>query len=388
MTIQSGEIKKKLACLESYIISEAYKGYDPFDGLMAPIFKLPLLKNNKIIRFVFQQVFKRIPINIRPLFGIKKGLNPVTLGLTIQAYTFLIQINKEKEKFYHDQIDFCLKKLLEIKSKNYSGACWGYDFDWEARYTKIPAYTPTIVATGIITNSLFEFYKHSNNIIAKELIISAAQFAISDLNRTYEKDLFCFSYSPNDKQIVFNASIKGARLLTQAYTLTNDTKYIDEAERIVKFIINNQNENGSWPYSKGDARSWVDNFHTAYILDALDDFINLSGKKEYRENLRKGIGYYLHNLFTREGYPKYYNNSFYPIDSTEVAQSILTLSNFNYLDKASLVVDFAIKNLYSNKGYFYYQKYKRITNKNSYMRWSNAWMFVAFSKLLFELNKN
>jgi len=228
------QVKSVLNKLESYIVSESYRGYDPFDGLMSPIFKLPILRSNKLIRFGFQQVFRRIHFNIRPLFGIKKGINPVTLGLSIQAYTYLIQIKKEKEKFYYDQIDFCLYKLFDLKSKGYSGACWGYDFDWKARYTKIPAYTPTIVATGIISNSLFEYHKYSNDIRAKELIISAAQFALKDLNRIYEGDLFCFSYSPNDKQIVFNASMKGARLLTQAYTLTSDKKYIEEAERIVK----------------------------------------------------------------------------------------------------------------------------------------------------------
>ncbi len=374
--------------LGNYIISESYGGYDPFDGLMSPIFILTFLKNNKIIRFGFQQVFRRIPINIRPLLGIKKGLNPVTLGLAVQAYSYLIQMYEVKKNFYQKQIDYCLTKLEVFKSKSYSGACWGYDFDWEGRYANIPAHSPTVVATGIISNSLFEYHKYSNDIRAKELIVSAAQFVLNDLNRTYEGDSFCLSYSPNDKQLVFNASMKGARLLSQVYSLTNDTKYVNEAERIIRFVINNQNKDGSWYYSKGDARSWVDNFHTAYILDALDEFVNLSGKNEYDGYLKKGKEFYLQNLFTEKGYPKYYSNSFYPIDSTEVAQSILTLTKFNNIDKANLVAEFAFRELYSNNGYFYYQKHKSYTNKISYMRWSNAWMFAALSKLIFELNKN
>jgi hypothetical protein len=386
MTGQIEELRDCLYKLESYIVSESYKGYDPFDGLMSPLFRLPLLRNNKLTRFVFQQVFRRIPINIRPLLGIQKGLNPVTLGLTIQAYTFLIQLNKEKEKFYNKQIDSCINNLIELKSRNYSGACWGYDFDWEGRYAKIPAYYPTIVATGIIANSLFEYYRYSNDIRAKELIISAAQFTLNDLNRNNEGNQLSLSYSPNDNQIVFNASMKGARLLSQAYNLTNDVKFIEVAESIVKYVVDNQNKDGSWPYSKGDARNWVDNFHTAYILDALNEFINLSGKNEYRVYLERGKKFYIENLFTVEGYPKYYKNSFYPIDSTEVAQSILTLANFKYLDKANIVLKFAIKELYSGKGYFYYQKHKSYINTISFMRWTNAWMLVALSKLLFDLN--
>lgn len=384
------KVKSILNELENYIISESYKGYDPFDGLMSPIFKLPILKSNKLMRFGFQQLFRRIPFNLRVLFAIDKGTNPVTLGLAVQAFTYLKQVFEEKESFYQQQIEYCLDKLIELKPKNYSGACWGYDFDWQGRYANITAYTPTIVATGIITNGLFEYYKTTNDKKAKELIISAARFVLNDLNKTYENDTYCVSYSPNDKQMVFNASIKGARLLAQAYTITNNIKYLDEAELIVKFIANNQNSDGSWYYSKGDARKWVDNFHTAYVLDSLREFINLSGYNKYNECLNNGIEFYTNNLFTEEGYPKYYSNSLYPIDATETAQTILTITKFNYIEKAAVVVDFAINNLYSNKGYFYYQKHKRFTNKISFMRWSNAYMLAALSFFLMksELKEN
>ena len=39
-------------------------------------------------------------------------------------------------------------------SPGWSHPCWGYPFDWETRYGPIPANTPTIVATGIVTNAL------------------------------------------------------------------------------------------------------------------------------------------------------------------------------------------------------------------------------------------
>ena len=41
-----------------------------------------------------------------------------------------------------------------------------------------------------------------------------------DLYRTYVNDSFCFSYSPFDKQQVYNASAKGIRLLAQVYSVT------------------------------------------------------------------------------------------------------------------------------------------------------------------------
>ena len=42
----------------------------------------------------------------------------------------------------------------------------------------------------------------------------------------------------------------------------------------------------------------------------------------------------------------------------------------------------AIRHMQDPSGYFYYQKHRFYTNKISYMRWSNAFMFNALSLYL------
>jgi hypothetical protein len=84
--------------------------------------------------------------------------------------------------------------------------------------------------------------------------------------------------------------------------------------------------------------------------------------------------------------PKYYDKSLYPIDATAVAQSILTLTRFRKMDLATRVVNWTLKNMQDESGYIYYQRTKRGVNKIPYMRWSNAWMFMAIS--FFWLNQN
>ena len=100
--------------------------------------------------------------------------------------------------------------MENFKSKGFQGYCWGYDFDWESRFSKINAFQPTVVATGIITNALFVCYEKTKISKAKSLLIDSTGFIINDLNRTYDNDNnICFSYSPNDNQQVLNASMKG-----------------------------------------------------------------------------------------------------------------------------------------------------------------------------------
>ena len=205
--------------LKSYIEKNNYKGFDPYDGLKSPLFNISFLHSNKLIRFGLQQIVKRSPFNLRKLLFIPKGYNPVTLGLAIQSYSYLYHTDTENRDEYLCKINLLFDELEKLVPSGFSGACWGYDFDWEAYYIKIPAYQPTVVATGIICNALFIAHQITNHKRAKELIISASNFVINDLNRTTINNDVCFSYSPFDRQQVLNASMKGVRILAQAYYL-------------------------------------------------------------------------------------------------------------------------------------------------------------------------
>jgi hypothetical protein len=371
--------------LEKYIQEENYKGFDPYDALSSPVFKLPLLRNNKLLRFTTQQAVKRSRINLRSLLFIPKGYNPVTLGLVLQGYCYLIQNSEfriQNSKLF-EKIEFLVDELERLQSNGFAGACWGYDFDWEARYAKIPAYQPTVVATGIITNALYYCYQNTGNEKAKELVISAANFVLKDLNRTKSTgNSFCFSYSPFDSQVVYNASMKASRLLAQAYSLTKNTALLEISKHSVEFVVKMQNKDGSWFYSLKENGRWIDNYHTGYVMDCLDEFITLTGDTTFTENLNHGIDFYVNNLFENNKVPKFYNNKKYPIDCTAAGQAILTLTRFGYYELAKNVTEYMIDTMQDKKGYFYFRNYGKRTDKTSFMRWSNAWMYVGLSYLL------
>ena len=50
------DIQNSVLSLLDYIEYEKYKGYDPYDALKSKIFNLPVLKQNKSIRFAAQQL--------------------------------------------------------------------------------------------------------------------------------------------------------------------------------------------------------------------------------------------------------------------------------------------------------------------------------------------
>ena len=129
---------------------------------------------------------------------------------------------------------------------------------------------------------------------------------------------------------------------------------------------------------------WVDNFHTGYNLECISDFIKFSRDNDvYIYNLDKGFKYYINTFFTEEGIPKYYNNSAYPIDVHAPAQMVITLTKLGKFQEHKAIMDkvlsWTIKNMQSEKGFFYYQVNNFFSSKIPYMRWAQAWMFYALS---------
>jgi hypothetical protein len=367
--------------LKTYIEANNYRGYDPYDALKSPFFKLPILRSNKLLRFGAQQTVKRLPFSIRPLLFVPKGYNPVTLGLCIQAYVYLYQTEFQNKEEYLQKIDLLIEELETLIPSGFSGACWGYDFDWEARHAKIRAYQPTIVATGIITNALFIATQITGHKKAAQLILSAANFVIKDLKRTHKENTFCFSYSPFDQQQVFNASMKGSRLLAQAYSLNGNIVHKKLAKQSVEFVISHQKKDGSWGYSLANTGGWTDNYHTGYVLDCLDEFQKLTSDFQWKENLEKGYMFYFHNFIEENGQPKFYHNKAYPADCTSAAQTILTTIRFGDKEIAKKTATWMITNMQKKSGSFKFRKFKHSTNTTSFMRWSDAWMFVALSNI-------
>jgi hypothetical protein len=167
--------------------------------------------------------------------------------------------------------------------------------------------------------------------------------------------------------------------------------YLQEARKSVSWVCKHQNEDGSWPYSPLPFHRWIDNFHTGYNIECISEYQKYSGDTSFEINIKSGLDYYIRTFFLPGGMPKYYNNSIYPVDIHATAQLIITLFRLGRMDEYNNIIrrvlSWTIENMQSPKGFFYFQKYSRYTIKIPYIRWSQAWMFFAFT-LYFIQHKN
>jgi rhamnogalacturonyl hydrolase YesR len=377
--------------LKTYCEAENYKGWDPYDGLNSAIFQATPLRHWDIARLALIQLCKRSPVNLRPLLMVPKQHNAKGIGLFLNGYCNLHKLATRGDTRFgtpdqlRARIDEVATLLLSLQSAGYSGACWGYNFDWQARRLFFfPAHTPTVVATSFCATALFAAHEATGTQRYLEAALSSGQFVLRDLNRRPCEGGFLLSYSPKkENDSVYNAALLGAKLLSHCYHHTADPVFRDTARQIVSAVCAGQAADGSWIYGLLPAQSWIDSFHTGYNLDGISHYMRLCKDESFSTNLESGLDYYINNFFLADGTPKYYHDRTYPIDIHCPGQLLVTAHTLDRWTSMSelchKVLDWTIRHMQDEQGYFYYQLKQGISSRISYMRWSNAFMFNALT---------
>ena len=368
--------------LLGYCKSENWEGYDPFDGLNSCMFQsLPILKNSNIARIIFLQLNKKSPVNFRRILGVPRGRNPKGLGLFLWSYAELFRLTGNSE--YLEKIDFFLDLLERLKSKGYSGNCWGYNFDWQSRAFFLPKFTPTIVNSSFVGHALLDTYQFTAKERALEMALPISRFILSDLNRDEDSRKICFSYSPLDNVFVHNANLLGGSLLIRLHRFIQDEELKKVALASLAYSMSYQREDGSWYYAETDYQRWIDSFHTGFNLQGVLYFLEEGFGLEYEAAFNKGVKFYAENFFHGDGAPKYHNDRTYPLDIHSAAQALVFFSRIKgYEDLEQKIMRWMLENMQDKRGFFYYQKNRFYTNKIPYMRWSEAWALHALTDYL------
>ena len=376
-------LRDSLRKLERWVQRADWKAYDTFDGLSSPLAPF-LTVGNPLLKQVWQQGVRRFPVNLRPLLGIKPGMSTKGMGFFAQGYLRLFQAHGEA--VFLVKMKYCLDWLMKSRSAGFRDHCWGNHFEYQSRGGNISKGTPTIVWTGLIGHAFLDAYDELKDEQYLDVARSACEFIVNELGWMEFQEGICLQYYPKANIVVHNSSMIGASLLARVDALMNTRKYTDIARRAVAFTVYHQTGKGAWYYGVGDKWAWVDSFHTAYVLEALDTFMRHSGCEEFRKSLETGYKFFVETFFEADGTPRYYDQKTLPIDIQCASQAIQTLVSLRDLHPDSIeiakrVAAWTIANMQDETGYFYYRKYPLVTNKTATLHWGQATMFAAMAAL-------
>jgi polysaccharide biosynthesis protein VpsJ len=379
------EVHESMCKLVEWLERNDYRGYDTFDGLNARFLR-PLTFNSKFLRTVLQQGVRRFPINLRPILGIAPSRS--TKGMGFLARGFLRLHDVTGDSTWREKAERALAWLIENKSPGYSGACWGNHFDYQARGDfYLPKGVPTVVWTSLIGHAFLDAHARCPQNGFLEVAASACEHILHDVNASAERDAVCICYTPIHASLVHNANTLAASLLARTYSYDRNESYRVLAEKAMRYTARCQRPEGSWYYGEAPYRHWIDNFHTAYVLDSFKHYIESTGDERFEQNLTSGYQYWKNTFFLGDGTPKYYHHKTRPIDIQCCSQAIDTFVFFHDRDPespalAAKVANWTIGHMQDRSGYFYYRRYSRgLVNKTPTLHWGQATMLCALAGL-------
>ncbi|HJU56708.1 MAG TPA: hypothetical protein VJ715_19135, partial [Pyrinomonadaceae bacterium] len=366
--MSTSELERAYRSLAEWCRERDYMGHDPFDALNSRLFQATPLKRSRTARLVWTQLFKRSPVSFRKLALVPAEEN--AKGTALFALAALADFRRTRTKEAERHARALVGRLQCARIEGFSGAAWGYNFDWQGRAFFAPTGTPTVVPTAFAARAYTEAARDLQDDAYLRTARSACDFILNDLPRSHETEReVCWSYSPVDRTRVFNASLLAAETLASVGSLTGEIELCQWAARGARYVAGRQRADGSWAYGAADFQSWADNFHTAFVLTSLARIratCPAASGSELDEPLRRGYEFWRDAFFLADGWPKYFHDRLYPADAHSAGAGVVALLELRGLDPqapelAQKIALWATRNLRDPRGFFYYQRRRLYT---------------------------
>lgn len=310
------------------------------------------------------------------------------------AMGFAFLANTLNENRYYERALHFLGQLEQTRCPHYEHYCWGYPFDWVTRRGTVGAKTPLITTTPYVYEAFHQVYTIDNDADWLRVMRSIAEHAYYDIkDLEISSGLSTCTYHPHGSTGVVNANAYRAFLLTHAAHQFSEEKYWDKAQPNLNFVLQNQQPNGSWYYAVGDESRFIDHFHTCFVLKALSKIEQLTGHVGCREAIKRGVQYYIGNLFTEDGLPRPFSEAprftVYKHDLYDYAECInLAVLLQNRFEKLSRLLVTALQDLLTRwqKPDGSYRSRKLLIGWDNVPmhRWAQSQLFRSLSFLLYQ----
>lgn len=282
------------------------KSYDPYD-----IWKTTIgIKTRKI--FYKNKWLGLLPAGMLTVYdlyvnnnwrlGYKEQEYPIVRAMAALTLINLYENDNDQEalKYAKVHIDW----LITHSSQGYHGCCWGLGFDWV--YSENSTYdknTPFSTHTPYPLEALIKYYRVTDDYCVLNSIKSVFQFLEYDLKVMEEdSEILIISYGTNKDRIVTNSNSYVLYMYALLLEFMPEKKqYIgNKIRKIFNFIKSVQQENGCWLYSPYDDNSFIDCFHSTFIIKNIIKTTELFQLEGCQKTIDTGYQYILINFLEKK----------------------------------------------------------------------------------------
>jgi hypothetical protein len=216
-------------------------------------------------------------------------------------------------------------RLCRLAVPTTHGCGWGLGFPYASRFVSVPARTPNAYTTISCVLALARAAAKTGD----ERLLTAAQAGAraisSDLGIVDDGARRWFRYWPHNDACIVNLQALIAGCFAQLGRTVGDQRLIDEAELAAEITSAAQHEDGSFPYSLDDRGSFVDAFHTGFVLEGLSRFRDAGGQLS-ASCVPHGVDYLQARLMAPSGLPRSSPDGRVVQDGQNVGQLVQTLA--------------------------------------------------------------
>jgi hypothetical protein len=352
-------------------------------------YRKPWLGILAVSPMVFSEAF--VP-SARSIFW-KRQRFPIADAHYAMGFAFLSKLQNQER--YHARAVHFLEVLKETRCAGFGHYCWGYPFNWETLRGTIKKGTPLITTVPYAYEAFKQVWEIDKSDEWQQIMKSIAEHACQDYKDIPSSlSASTCSYTPDQEQsvAVVNANAYRAFLLTSAAQDFSEERYWKIAERNLNFVLESQNEDGSWYYAMDGKRNFIDHFHTCFVLKALTKIEALKRHSGCTEAIKRGIAYYTTNLFDKSGLPKPFSSrprfTVYRRELYDYAEcinlAVLLRGRFPKLDELlSIVLDDVVTVWQKPDGSFRSRRLLLGWDNTPMHRWAQSQLFRSLCFLMF-----
>jgi hypothetical protein len=388
MPLKAEYVERRAVELGEWILRHGIAGYDPYDALSSPL-AAAVDRRHPFLGRVAIHALKSLPVNVRPAMGIRRELDAKALGLLGRGFLRLgARLSRED---FREQGLACARRLVDLVTPGYAGACWGHPFPYRSSRAWLPRDFPTVVSTVYAAQLLLDVHEMTGDADWRRLGRSACEFVLRDLDRIGTAERFCFGYYPGRRVQVHNASLLGAQLLARVAKRAGEPELARVARGAVRFALGQQRDDGAWFYDAGDpatvSHSFVDGYHTGFVLESLFDIARDAEWPEIDEPLRRGLSFYARHLFRSDGRPVSRLGRRSAVDLRDCAQGLIVFGRMRAMLPAEhrglpgRLAEWTVREMRARAGFYRAAQAPRFVPAVPYVRFQ-GWMLWAWAVAL------
>jgi hypothetical protein len=386
------------AAVDDVVLSEAlsyarerdYTGWDYGDGMSSRVLQaVPV--DNRLLNLAFQELIKRSPLNLRPLFLVERRRNFMGAALFAMANLAVADLASSTDRDVGrsgvDHVGEAVELLdwiVENRARGYGGFCVGHSHPIQDIQGKAERNEPGAVCTSYAVKALLRGASLGDQYA--RVAETAADFVVEDLDYRPTDHGARITYSNNHEgeYYTLNAGALAGRLFVDLYDHFGDAEYRRRGREILDHVVAKQEPCGGWLYRDPPSASHLsmDTHHNGFIIECLQRYDAATGSGRYAEATADALEFFRDELFDDDGAPHFDEDSRYPQDVHAAAQGILVFTYAGELRFARRILRWTVENLSDGAGRFYFRKGRFVTNRTTLMRWCQGWMAFAMAEYL------